>query len=341
MAVWAQITTSQVQYGRLDAQFYRPQFLERSKTLDSVGYKLHRLGRLADKIDVGYVGPMTAEYSEKGILLLRSQNIKEFYVDVDKNPIFIPRTFHQKLKKSEVQPGNILITRSGVAGNVAIVPNGFPTANSADIIIVQLQPIIDPLYVVAFLNSRFGRFQVDRQVSGGLQGHLNLTIAEDILVPEFPRAIQSEIAECVRAGLNRIATARAIYSRVQRMLQEELGVDVGDLAHQVGAQILVSDVLQNGRWDSEFYKMKYQRVLNAVLKTRKVKVEEFASVGRFISHLTNGHTPLHHDLTVGEVPFLTAEHVSDFRIDFSTDKRSCGAITRRNWPELLCETEIF
>jgi type I restriction enzyme S subunit len=62
-------------------------------------------------------------------------------------------------------------------------------------------------------------------------------------------------------------------------------------------------------------------VIDTVLKARKLKVEKFVPVGRLFSYLTNGHTPLRHDLSVGEVPFLTAEHVSDFRLDFSTDKR--------------------
>jgi len=140
MAVWAEITTSQIEYGRFDAQFYQPQFMERKQILENAGYKLRRLGWLTEKIDVGYVGPMTEEYCEEGVLLLRSQNIKEFQIDVDKNPIFIPEAFHRKLHKSEVHPGDILITRSGVAGNVAIVPKDFPTANSADIILLRLRP---------------------------------------------------------------------------------------------------------------------------------------------------------------------------------------------------------
>lgn len=321
MAVWAEITTSRIEYRRFDAQFYQPQFLKRKSILAHAGYKLRRLGWLAEKIDVGYVGPMTTEYREKGILLLRSQNIKEFQIDADKNPIFIPETFHRKLRKSEVHPGDILITRSGVAGNVAIVPQDFPQANSADIILVRLRSGIDPLYVVAFVNSRFGRFQIERQVSGGVQGHLNLTIAEDILIPELSLRQQEEIAEAVQTGLTRAAEAKTMYASAQRVLEGELGLDGIALSHRIGYETRLSETFHTRRWDSEFYKPKYQRVINAVLKATKVRVESLVPVGRLISYLTNGHTPLHHDLGVGKVLFLTAEHVSDFRLDFGTDKR--------------------
>ncbi len=182
----------------------------------------------------------------------------------------------------------------------------------------------------------FGRFQVDRQVSGGIQGHLNLTIAEDILVPELPGTAQSEIAEFVRSGLNGVAEVKAIYVCAQRILEEELGLDVIDLSHQVGTETFTSNVFHTRRWDSEFYKPKYRRVLDGVLEAKKVKVEKFVPVGQILSYLTNGHTPLHHDLAVGEVAFMTAEHVSDFRLDFGTDKR----ILRRHHETELARTAL-
>ena len=37
--------------------------------------------------------------------------------------------------------------------------------------------------------------------------------------------------------------------------------------------------------------------------------------------ITNGQTPLHHDLSIGEVKFLTAEHIHDFKINYATNKR--------------------
>lgn len=76
--------------------------------------------------------------------------------------------------------------------------------------------------------------------------------------------------------------------------------------------------------------------MDAVLKAKKVRIERFVPVGWVISYLTNGHTPLRHDLTVGEVPFLTAEHVSDFRPDFGTDKR----ILRRHHETELARTSL-
>jgi type I restriction enzyme S subunit len=50
-------------------------------------------------------------------------------------------------------------------------------------------------------------------------------------------------------------------------------------------------------------------------------VKKIGSMSSVIASLTNGHTPLRHDLSEGTVIFLTAEHVHDFRIEYESDKR--------------------
>jgi hypothetical protein len=130
--------------------------------------------------------------------------------------------------------------------------------------------------------------------------------------------------------------AEDLYASTQQVLEEELGLGEIDLSHRVGYESRLSQMSQARRWDAEFCKPKYKHVMDAVLQTKKMRVQRLVPVGRLISYRTNGHTPLHHDLGVGEVLFLTAEHISDFRIDFSTDKR----ILRRHHEKELARTAL-
>jgi len=150
---------------------------------------------------------------------------------------------------------------------------------------------------------------------------LNLFIysIKRLCVP-FP-AGHREIGDKVRSALALRRKSEELCASGQRILEQRLGIKQIDLSPRVGYETRLSATFQARRWDSEFYKPKYQRVIDTILKAKKVKVERFVPVGQLISYLTNGHTPLHHDLGVGEVLFLTAEHVSDFRLDFGTDKR--------------------
>lgn len=72
------------------------------------------------------------------------------------------------------------------------------------------------------------------------------------------------------------------------------------------------------RLDAEFYDPRYGEAMAALATSKPLRIVQ---LGSLLSTLTNGHTPLHHDLTTGEVPFLTAEHVFDFRVNFDSDKR--------------------
>ena len=59
------------------------------------------------KIVVGHVGSTSEHYTEKGILFLRTTNVKENILDLA-NIKFISKEFHEQLKKSQITSGDIL-----------------------------------------------------------------------------------------------------------------------------------------------------------------------------------------------------------------------------------------
>jgi len=74
----------------------------------------------------------------------------------------------------------------------------------------------------------------------------------------------------------------------------------------------------SGRLDAEFYQPKYDYAFE---KLKELKPLAIVPLESLLTMLTNGHTPLRHDLSVGDVAFLTAEHIHDFRVNFDSDKR--------------------
>jgi hypothetical protein len=179
---------------------------------------------------------------------------------------------------------------------------------------------------------------LDRFSTGGTTGQITLAVSylKRMWIPLFHTNDQENLNKLFNAYEAKKMQSKAFYSTARQVMERELGIDNVNILLQVGYETKLSAVSEARRWDGEFYKPKYQRVLEAVLNAKKVKVERFVPVGHLLSYLTNGHTPLHHDLEVGEVPFLTAEHVSDFRIDFGTDKR----ILRRHHVTELARTAL-
>ena len=147
-----------------------------------------QLFKITSKIDVGFVGAMISHYRDEGITLLQTKNISSFFIS-DTDAVKITSAFHGELKKSQIFFEDILIARSGSFGKASIYLEK-ETINSSDIIIIQANKLeINPYYLTVFLNSNLGVNQMLRFASGGLQGHVNLTILEELKVPSLAEKI--------------------------------------------------------------------------------------------------------------------------------------------------------
>lgn len=313
--------TSTASARRFDSEYFRPEYLALSSQL--MRHPTESITALCDVAD-GNHGSISEHFSSDPITgprYLRGQDVGGFFLS-DSNPVYIPHSVFHSLKRSHMRPGDVLLSIVGTIGSLSFVPQGSPplTGSCKIAILRPRRDRISPEYLAAFLVSRYGQFQIHRQTRGAVQMGLILEDMRFIRVARLRKA-EAVIRNDIQLAYEHVCEAKTLYSLAQRMLEEELGIAQIDLSPCVGYKTLLSAAFQARRWDSEFYRPKYQQVIKAVLSATKVRVEGFVPVGRLISYLTNGHTPLRHDLGVGEVLFLTAEHVSDFRLDFGTDKR--------------------
>jgi restriction endonuclease S subunit len=275
-------------YGdRIDAEFFLPIYLNVEQTLNHNKYKL--LGKVTSKIDVGHVGPMVNEYNEDGVWLIQTQNVREFFLN-NLNKTYINEKFHRFLIKSQVHDGDILIARSGSFG-VASIYLGNETVNSADIIIIRSKDNeIDPLYLLTFLNCKYGSNQLLRFASGGVQGHVNLTILESLMVADLGQDIQKLIAKTIYASyFNKISSEKSIKS-AEAIILSELGLEHWQPKHVLSFVKNYSDTINAERVDAEYYQPKYDEIEEAIKKYKggwarldecfKLNISKFKAVDR-------------------------------------------------------------
>jgi hypothetical protein len=261
MAVWSEVPVSVIHnnYGRLDAEYFRPEYLQIDNILER--FPIRKLKTITNKIDVGHVGPMVKHYCEDGILFIQTQQIGEFFLDLSAC-VKIDHSFHDFLKKSQVNSGNILIARSGSFGKASIYMEE-NVINSADIIIIDInkdQTNIDNLYLLTFLNSKYGSGQLIRYASGGLQGHVNLTILEDFKVPVISTSIQEEISQKVKVAYGKKVQSQSLYYQAKRLLESELGLDKLVFEKPIGYEASYSEVVSNNRADADYFQPKYRKI---------------------------------------------------------------------------------
>jgi len=168
---------------RLDAEYYRPEYILSEKKLIQSGFQTKDLDSLTEKIHDGPGGWSLniSEYKETGIPLIRIVDFRN-NLDVSKM-VYISEEKHKELERYEVIPGDVLITAAGSIGESLVVPKRIKKASFRDLIRARVTDQISSYYLVSFLNSKYGRTITRRLAHGAVQLHLKLYDARTLQIP--------------------------------------------------------------------------------------------------------------------------------------------------------------
>ncbi len=314
MAVWNIIQRSGTAE-RLDPEYYQPRFLGLADELaatdpvcvDDIAYVTDGIHGSPE-----WVG-------EGGITYLSAKCVKDNYFDLAKAGHISDRQ-HLSNPRTQARIGDVLLTTVGTIGNAAVVREDILPANmDRHLGIIRIRrDDVDPYYLSTFLNSTFGKFQTIREATGNVQLNLFIDKIKRLRVPLIEADYHGGVAALTRAAYDRRRESDVMYREAEAVMLDDLGVSGVDMSPHTTYMAALHLVAAVRRLDAEYFQPKYYRLLDAM----KVSgAEELRPLGEMLETITNGHTPLRHDLGVGDVPFLTAEHVDDFRIDLDSDKR--------------------
>ena len=167
-------------------------------TIVTKGMRKIKLKEVCDRITVGHVGPMADKYIAEGVPFLRSQNITAFRLNLD-DIKFVPPDFHEKLRKSALQAGDVAVVRTGYPGTACVIPNTFTDLNCADLVVITPSKELNPYYLAAIFNSAWGVASVAGNLVGAAQQHFNIGAAREMEVSLPPRPTQDLIAGILSA----------------------------------------------------------------------------------------------------------------------------------------------
>jgi len=206
--------------GRIDPYYYQPSFMESQQILQKNRFAFKTLGEIAERITGGATPTAKGDaYTDKkqGVPFLRIQNITENGIDLT-NVEHITREIHESLlKRSQLQPNDILFTITGRIGTTAVVPENFGEGNiNQHMVKITLKDrSLNPYYIAAFLNSRLGQFQALRKVTGTTRLALDYEAIRSIIIPIPPREVQDRIA-------NKVEHSKIESIRLQKESQQVL-----------------------------------------------------------------------------------------------------------------------
>lgn len=133
---------------------------------------------VSEDVTVGHVGPMADQYLDAGVPFLRSLNVEPFRINTT-DLKRISRDFHNRLKKSALKPGDIVIVRTGKPGSCAVIPDWLVEANCSDVVVVRPSPRVRAAYIAYVVNSSAVQ-HIDAHTVGAVQQHFNVGSARQI-----------------------------------------------------------------------------------------------------------------------------------------------------------------
>ncbi len=301
---------------RMDSEFFRPKhLLVAGKLAVRDTQSVTNITAISD----GNHFAISEEFCEEGIPYYRGQDVVGHFFIEQSTPVFITEKAYLEpfMTRSHLQRGDVLLSIVGSIGEASLVTDNKPATCSCKLAILRPQGIA-PEYLSIFLRSEYGRNQIERFTRGAVQMGLLLEDMDQIRVARLAPDFEAVIVEVVKDAQQSLDHAIATIAKAEQTLLRALGLENWQPPEPLTYTRPSRDAFAAGRLDAEHFQEKYYAARSALSAAGAL---EFLPIEDLLVSITNGQTPLRHDLSVGEVPFLCAEHVSDYEIDFNGEKR--------------------
>jgi len=158
-------------------------------------------------------------YQDSGVRFVKVESLANHRI-AHERCVYIGNDAHQALKRSQLSPGDVLISIAGTLGRVAVVQDQDVPANTNQAVaLIRLTGEPHPEYVAHALDSSVAKKAVEEGGRGvGLQ-NLNLGQVSGLPVVFAPVPEQERIVKALDSYFSRLDDAVATLERVQRNLK--------------------------------------------------------------------------------------------------------------------------
>jgi restriction endonuclease S subunit len=247
---------------RIDAEVYQKIYIEINEALDKL--KNTSLGKEVKTIKKGIFDIKAECYAYFGIPFVRISNLKNMQID-DNDIIYIPENEHSKNIDTELKRNDVILSKTAYPAASLVT---LPICNtSQDTVAIKLKSKSQILthYLVTFLNSIYGYYQMQRWFTGNIQMHLNLTDCKEILIPILTSDFQEIQKNLFEAALSLLEKSRNLYKQAEDLLLSELGLqDWQPTEETITVKSFAESFLSSGRLDAEYYKPKYDELYDCL-----------------------------------------------------------------------------
>jgi restriction endonuclease S subunit len=211
------VNSNYIDSERLDSEYYKTKYITLEKLLKS-----KKVTSFKDIIiESKYGASVPADYTMVGIPFIRGNNLTDNEINID-DIVYLNKKLKDEVKEHHVNTGDILITRSGTVGISAVVDekcDGFSFGSFMIKLRIDMR-IWNPYYIAAFLNSFWGKWQIERLQNGAVQQNINLQEIGRIIIPIISKENQDKIEELIKNYINKKRQSKQLIQEAKQEVED-------------------------------------------------------------------------------------------------------------------------
>ena len=217
--------------GRRIDSFYYQNFYYAIENLMSRLSNVWQLGELLQMLDSGRRPKGGVANLQYGVLSFGGEHINNQCEIEINTPKYIPFEFHSSHMRTATQLNDLLLVKDGATtGKIGIVNCRKHIGQNINehLFLLRTRADVNPIYLLNYLNSRIGKLQIQREISGGTVTGITRDVVKRlrIILPDTIK--QSEIADHITGIRNEIrqlqqeahAIVDAAKGEVERILMQ-------------------------------------------------------------------------------------------------------------------------
>jgi len=256
---------------RMDGEYYQPAYLNFINSLKKTG-NITTFKKIGCEVVSGPFGSSlkSEAYRKTGIPFIRIQNLQDLFI-TNEELVFISKEDHRRLKSSQLKVGDIVLSKVGnTIGVVSIITSDIGECNiSENNIGIKFKNHNGRLkkYLAVYLNTKYGRNQILRLISGNAQPKLNVYDIYNLAL-FIPRelSIIKEIASKVDSIHKAYKLSIILYSQAENLLLEELELKDFKPKYEKTYTANLFKAFKVNRLDAEYFQPAYGEVVKKIIE---------------------------------------------------------------------------
>lgn len=284
---------------RLEAEFHT------AKSFDSLSTCLG-----AEIIDFSQYGTSDELNEErKGYPVLRLNEFDSYFITTPSK--FCNLLDEETYQSLRLRKGDVLICRTNgnprLVGKSAIVPKNYDYAYASYLFKIRpKQELINSATLVAYLNSKFGRMEIEKFSMASNQVNFSPAKFREMRIPKFGHALNAQVDKNTFDAFELLENSKYLYAQAETLLLDTLGMaDFSPSAEAINVKSFKDSFVATGRLDAEYYQPKYEQVVDHITAQSHARLIKLVDIKKSIEPGSDAYSEDEEGL-----PFL---RVADYR----------------------------